>query len=584
MIDIEALKKQYPTFWAVTDPNEVDFLFDLASRGIVSWEDYNEYSKKAAEVWFEPGFPLPEAEPPPLEPKVYDYIAEYPEMFADVDQNIPEFIGLLRHTGKITASQANEMYDEVSLYWQDVRQISGAPPSLDEQINKALWERVTEGVMRALKAMWISLGRYVREHLWPLVKRIFDEIKKLLGPPLAALNDKLNSYALDIYDKLIKRATAEGHITPERAPVVALDMYKFAFAAGLAAHASASLLEVLHPFKRLGVHQVSAMIGDFAAFGRIAAATIGVYATVALGIPMRYNVQYWSRPKIPDERLLIEFCAKREIDAAEFRKYMAYQGYSDYWSDIIYRWQWKDPRMLEIVRMADVGIDQGKPPPEEMPWLRRFGITGDKLKDWWLYRKYMRAGYEDCDLPVMVNFIHRRMASFAMTYVRTAIRRNYRWGFLSDKELSDWMDRLQLPEEAKTWIRWAGALDREYFYRQDLVRLYTIQYRNDLISADEFLVGLVAMGLPLREADITVRIEKARKSPKITRPVIKAAEKAMAEVQKKYVQLYIQQFRNDLITEEMLLQSLLAVGIEPELAEVTVALEHTKKFTPASPG
>ena len=164
-----------------------------------------------------------------------------------------------------------------------------------------------------------------------------------------------------------------------------------------------------------------------------------------------------------------------------------------------------------------------------------------------------------------------------MTYVRTAVRRNFRWGYLTDEELGTWIDRLMLPEQAKQWIFWAGQLDREYFYRQDLVRYYTTAFRNDVIDDDEFLVSLLAMGLPARETEIIVRTEKVKKKPKPATPVAKAAQKAASDIQKKYITLYLTQYRKDLITDELLEESLLAIGLTADLAEVTVSLEAAKK-------
>jgi len=221
-------------------------------------------------------------------------------------------------------------------------------------------------------------------------------------------------------------------------------------------------------------------------------------------------------------------------------------------------------------------------PESEREWFKKFGLAGVSDKDWWLQRKFMRAGYEDVDIPVMIRFIHRREVAFALTYVRTAIRRNYRWGYLTDDELEQWIDRLQLPEQAKKWIKDAGDLDREYFYRQDLQRFYVTAYRNDVLDDDELMVSLIAMGLPARETEIIVRTEKVKKKPKPALPVAAPLKKPLSEVQKKYITLYRDQFRKNLITTDQYTAALLAIGLSAELAEVSVALEETRK-APALP-
>jgi len=70
---------------------------------------------------------------------------------------------------------------------------------------------------------------------------------------------------------------------------------------------------------------------------------------------------------------------------------------------------------------------------------------------------------------------------------------------------------------------------------------------------------------------------KVRKSPKPRRPVSTEQAKATAKLQTKYITLYTTQYRKDLIDEPTFLSNLLQLGIMPELAEVTVAIEQAKK-------
>lgn len=533
MINIELLRSTHPEQWLLTGEDPVAFVRLLSSYGYITWQDADEWEalyERAQDIEQQPG---------PVDPKVWED------------------------------------------WWTDWRQATGTPalaePGLRERIGGVLFDKIAAWFTIQWKVQLAEVYLWLYDNIAPLLKKVWDPVAATVNLALEAVNAKLEDIGRRTFDGLSRLMQESGPITPERAPAFAMKLYSFAFSMGIAAHGVAMGFELLYPLKRLGLHTVSAMISDFAGYGRIAGATMGVMTSVALSQPMRYAVNELTRPVIPDDRLLIELRSKREIDKPDFDKAMGYQGFSNKWIDVIERWQWKDPRMFELMRVADIGIEQGPPPPGEMWWFKKFGITGDKLKDWWLYRKLMRAGYEDVDLDVLIRTIHRREISFAMTYVRTAVRRNYRWGYLSDEELDTWIDRLMLPEQAKEWISWAGHLDREYFYRQDLQRLYITQYRNDIITNDSLLVALVAMGIPLRDADMTVRIEKARKSPKITRPVTKAATKAVSDVQKKYVQVYIEQYRKDLITAGQLTQSLLAAGLEPELAEVSVLLQQAKK-------
>jgi len=560
MVDIYKLKELYPLDWIAAEGDELAFVSILAAKGLVPWEAIEE-TKRWLELAPPKEVPPPEL-PPPIAPTplLFRLATQYPDLYEKAGRNIFRFLELLIDEGIVPPPQATMTSEELEKYWEGYRAAVGAPPTVDEKIKKALWEKVSDAVIAALRAMWLSLGRLIKEEIWPLLKLVWDKIVEQIGPALKKLDDKLTHCAIDIYDKLIKRATAEGHITPEKAPVVALDMYKFAFAAGLAAHASATLLELLHPLKRIGAHQISAMIGDFAAFGRIAAATVGVYATVALGIPMRYNVQAWARPVIPDDRLLQIMAVKPDISIDEFRKYMAYHGYSDYWIDRIQRTMYHEPRYFELKMMSE----------------------DHAATEEWLFTKSRRAGFTEEDSRIMVSsYIKSATRTQRMDYYRQAFYL-YKEGFIRKEVFDRLLAALELRPEALDFAKKAADLAYMLDYTKDLVTLYRDQYLKDLISEDELRLAYVALGMPLERADLLVRKAVIRKKPKPAQREKPQVEKAATQLRTKYMSLYRELYRKDLIDEQQYLAYLRQLGITDELAEVTVALEQVKKFKPAA--
>lgn len=506
------------------------------------------------------------------------YFPELEWLWEEVDHNPVQFFVEARDRGFIDRETFEAEINDIIRPPEEIPiEEAYSEKELRIMVGDALFEKQKGYFATAFKEVLVSLWRWTIERLRDLIELVVGVLKPALQQAWDLAKSKFEDVGRTVYDGAFKLFEGHSPIRPEDAPALAVKLYLFAMGAGMAAHGAATVTELLHPLKRVGLHQTAALIGDFAGFGRITGATIGPLVNRVLGQAMTYAVQDRYRPMIPRESLLIELRSKREIDKPTFDKAMGYQGFDKDWIDVIERWQWKDPRMFELMRVADIGIDQGPPPASEMWWFTKFGVTGDKLKDWWLYRKLMRAGYEDVDLPVLVRTIHRREISFAMTYVRTAIRRNYRYGYLDDKGLDEWIDKLGLPDEARVWIRWAGQLDIEYFYRRDLVTYYKLAYRNDVIGDDELIVSLTAMGLPARNVMMIVRTERVRKAPKISRPVEKAVTKATSDIQKKTIALYLEQFRKDLISAEQLLESLLAIGLDPEMAEISVDLELAKK-------
>ena len=512
---------------------------------------------------------------------VTDYLPEWEALWEEVHHNDIDFFIEARNRGLIDDATFEF---EINLYMgqplEPEEYLTLTEEQKKAQVGDALFDQQKSYFTTAFREVLVSLTRWILEKMKDLLDLILGALKPILEEAWDHAKGVIMNLGLEFHKEVEKLFGSHSPIKPEDAPALAIKLYTSAMIAGMGAHGIATVTELFHPLKTIGLHQTAAIVGNLAGFGRISGASLGPLVNRVLGRAMTYFVQDKYRPVIPDERLLIELRSKREIDKPTFDKAMGYEGFDKDWIDVIERWQWKDPRMFELMRVADIGIEQGPPPSGEMWWFKKFGVTGDKLKDWWLYRKLMRAGYEDIDLPVLIRTIHRREISFAMTYVRTAIRRNYRWGYLTDEELTKWIDRLMLPEQAKEWILWAGQLDRDYFHGQNLIRYYKLAYRNDIIDEDDLMVSLLAMGQPARETMMTVRTERVRKSPKVSKPVAPAAKKAMTELQKKSITLYITQYRKDLITSEKLLESLLAIGLSAELAEISVDIEAAKKGLP----
>lgn len=582
MDNVYTLAFEHPELWETAGKDVETFLDLLFAEAYITQDQYE---------WLagQPYEPAVLEETPPVDvtkattsANLYQLMLLYPDIWAGSDDDIITFTDLLAAHGVIEWDQRERMVANPQRSYAVKVPSEVAREVHRGEVSEAIFETQKGYFATAVREVLVSLWQWFLEKLKDLIDLVVGVLKPVLQEAWEFAKSQFEDVGRSVYDHVQKLFEGHSPMRPEDAPALALKLYLFAMGAGMTAHGVAAVTELLHPLKRVGLHQTAAMIGDYAGFGRITGATMGPLVSRVLGQNMTYMVQDRFRPQIPDERLLIEFRSKREIDKAQFDKAMGYQGFSAEWTDVIERWQWKDPRMFEIIRLADIGLDQGSMPSGEREWFRKFGLPGIPESDWWLQRKFMRAGYEDVDIPVMIRFIHRREVSFALTYVRTAIRRNYRWGYLTDQELDTWMDRLQLPEQAKEWIFWAGELDRDYFYKQDLVMYYKTAFRNDVIDDDELLVSLIAMGMPAKESDIIVRTERLKKKPKPAKPVTAPVKKPLSDVQKKYITLYRDQFRKNLISSDAYLYSLLSIGLAPELAEVSVALEETRK-APALP-
>ena len=445
--------------------------------------------------------------------------------------------------------------------WQSIQGLGAELWDIMVTTGNAVASWIGEKIV-AVPSMVSEYLRDVLFWLWEQIKVAFVFVKDEIVPAVweattgAAgwLKDQFTHTVGLAYDELMDHAKSFTPITPAKSVQLAGIMFGSAVGFGALAHAMALGVEAIPNLKYMGVHYMSSFAAHMGGFGAISSATMGVIAALALRVPFSYYMNNLLRPTIPDDKLLIEFRAKRELDFSQFKRYMGYHGHSDQWVAKIDSWLWKDPRLFEILYCADVTV-----PPRE-----------------WLVRKFERAGYEDIDVDILCRVVERRTTRSPRTYYASAMRRNFRHGFLSESEVEWGVRDLEMAPEGTHWIKRAGELDVIYETFSDLVTAYRTAYRNDIITEGQCLASLAALGLPRVRAEAIVYLEWVRKYPRATKAERAEVEEPWAELQAEYSRAYIESFRRGLITQGELVTCLVAIGIERKVAEVTAFFEALK--------
>jgi len=440
-------------------------------------------------------------------------------------------------------------YPEIPPAYVEPGEPAGPPPPL------YLESKIASYFRDAFREVLVSLWQWTINKLKDLIDLVVGTLGPVLNNAWEFTRAKFEESGRTVYDYAQKMFEGHSELVPDDAPPLALKLYGFAMGAGMAAHGAALATELLHPLKRIGLHTTAAAIGDFAGFGRICGATMGTLVNKVLGQLMTYNVQDRCRPIQPNDMQLQIMAVKPDISIEKFRKGMAYMGYSEDWINAIQKTMYHEPRYFELKMMSE----------------------DEAATDEWLRKKSRRAGFTEEDTDVMVR-----------SYVKQAARTQrgdfykqgfymYKEGYVTKERFEQMIDDLELRPEAKTFGTMAAELAYLNDYTKDMISLYTDSFLKDLIDDDELLVSLLSLGMTPQRAWLLTAKARVRKRPKPARVSTKAAEKAASDMQKKHVTLYITQYRKDLITADRLLESLLAIGLELDLALVTVSLESAKK-------
>jgi len=510
MTVLEDWIKEHPTEWAHSAEDPAGFAQILGALGIIEWGSVPDYAEQ--------------------------FVADYAEMQKAAK---PAVVSPLVVSGEYrTPEEVEKMQTELA----------------KEATQQILQAKVQSWFVPAMREMIKSIWEWIKSTFGDFFKAVWETTKRLLTDAWQWIRAQFEALGRTVYDGMVKLLAGASPMTPEMAPLLALKLYGFGLTQGMSAHAIAVIAENVHPLKTLGMSQIAAMIGDLSAFGRIAAATLGVYTSVALAGPMRYAVQKETRPVLPDDGLLQTLAVKQDVTLEQFREYMKYQGYSDYWIGRIEATMYREPMYRELLIMAE----------------------SDVATDAWMIDKLRRSGYDRDDAPVMHRALLKRIALAQRNSYYSEAFKLYKEGYITKEYFTRVLDELGFRPEAKHFAVRSAELAYLYDATGDQVKYWTDSYLKDLISHDELRLHMSLLGVVPERVWLLTQIARVRKYKKPAVAVKMELEPVTSQVQSKYSQAYIALYRKGLIDEAILEADLIAIGIKPELAEATVFLEAAR--------
>lgn len=389
---------------------------------------------------------------------------------------------------------------------------------------------------------WVAAGlEWFGNTAWPTI-----------GNALGGLRDFVEEQADNFASLLLGAVTGGSPATPDVALGRARNIFSIGgtAVAGLAAMSVAT--ELMHPLKQLGLGRISALIWDATGYSSITGAIMGILVGANIGTPLRYwanrefrpflpsegvlQVLYsrkfidqgtwwefmryhgyddslmpmfeeaaWKLPPLPDVEMMY---AKKEISEAEFDKFFDRQGIRAEYRDVYHRYIWLDPRLTELVRIAQFYRPPVTPDPRAVEWLNRAGIEPADWADWWFTYKIAKAGYEVIDIPILVGVAKIAVARREQTLYFDAIRRLRRDGFISTERTISLVEEGWTPKPPVEFRRVATELDVEYETKDDVAGAVVSAYTAGVISEADVIAWLTELGM--ETGRVQLRILRAK--------------------------------------------------------------------------
>ena len=197
-------------------------------------------------------------------------------------------------------------------------------------------------------------------------------------------------------------------------------------------------------------------------------------------------------PAIPDLAMMY---AKKEITDEQFTRYMRWWGYDDEMLEIYRRYLWMDPRLTELIRIAQLYRPPTTPDPRALAWLQRAGIPLPDPDAWWFTYKIAKAGYEPIDIPILTEVAKLGIVRREQTLYFEAARRLYRDGLIDSTRVREltadaWVSLPPVDYRLK-----AVNLDVEYANKAAIVQIVLRSYTRGLLDESDAIGLLGDLGM-----------------------------------------------------------------------------------------
>ncbi len=382
--------------------------------------------------------------------------------------------------------------------------------------------RIMEGVksLDALAAAWILLPAPLRtvpavmaakaaadDRLKPIDGKstvisplidLLEDKDRSLGVMFGAVQDSVLNIVLDAYSGAGQSMDPElrQQLTATLKPLMTMGM-TFASATALA--------ELIMPTKEMGLSNVSHVIYDIAGANLLAAAYTQPIQRAMISAPIEKAVNRLTQQYLPTQGEMTGLARKYEITEEQYRDGMRAWGVKEEYIDALLTGFWADPRLREILLLAQVERPDPEAPQAAIDWLTNAKLDQYIGPDWWFALKFAKAGYDRIDIPVLIKVVRSQFLIKELGDLRVMRRAQYKSGQLSRAAYEEFLRGRGLREEELAPQLDAIEAERVKEQNDETQKLYELQYKNGRIDEATLTAALVDLGLA--EERVKSRVE-----------------------------------------------------------------------------
>jgi len=412
-------------------------------------------------------------------------------------------------------------------------------------------ERITERTKLEASTQWSEMSDTGVSEIESRLPAVAAMAYRILQP----LQEKLNAVILQTRDIFYSLLVPRLPVSYDHAGASAASALGSAIGLGFAAHGLAVAADLIHPLRMTGLPQLSAFLADMAGFGAVARETWYEDLRNFLGTPYHHFSLRYFRPTLPREGEVCRLFAEGCITEDDFRRSMEYWGYRDEWISAYLRNVYKDPTARDVGLML------------EDPVLSSSDV----------YLILRDGAYSPHSSEIFTRALRKKSLSPYMAAYRLALQDLYAEGYISEAQLDDQLDPLQLSSEAYFLVKKVAQFQYVKKYLDAQVKLFQDMCEKGLISTSEFSTALAGIGIPEEKRTLMTSSLEMKQKARVVSEEKKEIEAQIRKQQQLVAQSYILAYRAGSIDESGLRAALIFAGYSEELATITAEVERQKK-------
>ncbi len=417
-----------------------------------------------------------------------------------------------------------------------------------------------------------------------------------------------------------------GEADPNRVTEVGGTVLAKAIELGMAAHGLAVIAEAAYPTKNLGLPQIAAFLVDVSGFKVVGDAVVGEQIRAVLRQPMHYRSNFLHRPNLPELRDAMQAWRKLAFSDADFARLVRFHGYPDTFIPFFEQVATLEPRVRELALVFDdVETDES--------WLtralQRAGYRGDDVDK--LHRGIAARANKTFRQNLIAELISQitdglhdivwlrenlraqglrpQTITLITTHAQLKLTREH------TKELAQvWQTKAE--QEVITVLEYRVALiglgfttsvvsakvalvdaklrgkvvKQEKAQIESVVRKVQAErsqqaiqlFRRGILSEDQLHAVLAGLGFVEAQARALVDLESAKRLPAHAGVTNTAEQATLRKVLAARVDAVVLLLRHERIDADQAFASLVALGLDPELAAAEVEKELARLKLPKS--